>query len=619
MSLLARPKHVRPGLAVLMSALVMTALFHAVGAPRAAAAARPTGPLSPASGALFGAHVAPTNGDWSQASVKATVTARETDLGRKLGVNNHTYGWGNYFPTWAETWDFQNGRIPMITWSAGDAGDIAAGKHDAMIATRGDAVKALPGKVFIRLFPQMDLQTGLGTPAEFVAAYRKVRNIFNSRGATNAVFVWAPSASSFGAGKASSYYPGDAYVHWIGAEGYNWAPGQPGATWTSFYNIFKGFYDWASLKGKPLMVGGTGVQEHNTGHNAWWIDSMAYSLKNSYPFIQAIVYTDAKQAYDWRPDTSSGSYTAYKRMAADAYFKPGSSTSTQPNPLNNAGTLLGAYVKPATGWNTWDFQNAVTDLETRMGSKLDVGHQYIGWKENLGGWVSKWHMDKGRIPMVSWHSAVVTEINAGLHDAWIRQQADAVKALSKPVMIRYLWEMDITTDLSVGSSEFIAAWRRIVGIFDSRGATNARWVWCPTAHGFATGEAAKWYPGDAYVDWIGADGYNWGDATTQSKWRSFKDVFASFYSWGAAKNKPLLIGETGTQEGLSGQKKQWILDMGTTIKTNYPRIKALVYFDADASSYSGGWYDWRLDTSWGSFDAWKTLGNDPYFTSSHNI
>jgi hypothetical protein len=29
------------------------------------------------------------------------------------------------------------------------------------------------------------------------------------------------------------------------------------------------------------------------------------------------------------------------------------------------------------------------------------------------------------------------------------------------------------------------------------------------------------YPGDAYVDWMGVDGYNWGTSQVGSKWRAF--------------------------------------------------------------------------------------------------
>ncbi len=620
MSLLTPTRSGKNALRILLSLAVLasSALVAGPYSQSASAATRHAGPLSPPSGALFGSFVRPANGDMSQTSVKAAVTARESDLGRKFNIDDHNYGWTSYFPSWAEYWDIQNGRIPMISWEAGDAGTIAAGGHDSMIARRADEIKNLGKQVFINLFPQMDLQGAKGTHAEFVAAYQKVVNIFNSRGATNAVFAWCPSASAFmSGGAANAVYPGDSYVDWLCAEGYNWAPGRPGSTWTSFWNIFNPFYKWGLGKGKPMMVAATGAQERNSGEKATWIDYMSSALKNSFPNIQAVVYTDAFATYDWRPDTSAGAYSAYKRMAADAYFKPYSSSS--PPPTSDSGTLLGAYVKPETGWEAWDFQSAFNDLVKRTGRNLDIGHQYIAWKTRMDGWQTKFHLNNGRIPMISWASAKTTEIAAGIHDAWIREQADAVKALGKPVMIRYLWEMDLLKEESISPTDFIAAWRRIHDIFENRGATNARWVWCPSAYSFQTGTGPTWYPGDAYVDWIGADGYNWGSVEEPGKWRPFKDVFANFYTWASARPKPLMIGETGSQERYTGEKGQWYLDMASTIKTNYPKIKALVMFDAYASSFGGGMFHWELDTSWSSFDAWKKVAADPHFTSSHDI
>ena len=49
--------------------------------------------------------------------------------------------------------------------------------------------------------------------------------------------------------------------------------------------------------------------------------------------------------------------------------------------------------------------------------------------------------------------------------------------------------------------------------------------------------------------------------------------------------------------------------MATTIKTTYPEIKALVYFDAYASANFGGMYDFRVDTSASSYRRsarWRT-------------
>jgi hypothetical protein len=77
-----------------------------------------------------------------------------------------------------------------------------------------------------------------------------------------------------------------------------------------------------------------------------------------------------------------------------------------------------------------------------------------------------------------------------------------------------------------------------------------------------------------------------------------------------------MVGETGVMERNAGEKAEWIASMGTTLKTAYPEIKALVYFDAYSSANFGGWYDWRIETSNSSTSAFRSVATDPYFNTS---
>ena len=60
----------------------------------------------------------------------------------------------------------------------------------------------------------------------------------------------------------------------------------------------------------------------------------------------------------------------------------------------------------------------------------------------------------------------------------------------------------------------------------------------------------RYYPGDAYVEWIGVDGYNFGDDHDQwHKWSSFEAVFAgvldepaSFFELSVNFDPSLLLG-----------------------------------------------------------------------------
>jgi hypothetical protein len=297
--------------------------------------------------------------------------------------------------------------------------------------------------------------------------------------------------------------------------------------------------------------------------------------------------------------------TALPAAAADAIAIP------------STGTLFGAYTKPMTGWAKADVQAAVSGLESDLGRTLDIDHHYYPWGTNFPSWKETWDRDNGRSSMISWGGTYSSEINAGDHDAWMQARADAVRAFGSDVLIRYFWEVDAdpTAPKAGSPADFIAAWRRIHGIFESRGATNVQWVFCPTAWSFATGEAQSYYPGDGYVDWICADGYNWAPQRPNTNWTSFQQIFAPFYNWASTKAKPLMVGETGTEERNPGEKAAWFNGARSTLKNTYPKIKAFMYFNSIASAWFGGEYEWIVNSSTSSYNAYKDMAADPFFNT----
>lgn len=270
---------------------------------------------------------------------------------------------------------------------------------------------------------------------------------------------------------------------------------------------------------------------------------------------------------------------------------------------------FGSYSPPLDDWSQASQKNEILQLESKLGRTLDVTQYFYDWGDSFPTWRESWALSSGRIPMMSWAGYNTDTINTGSQDALIRARADGVKALGRPVFIRWLWEMDGTwTEKWVKSpSSFIAAWRRIYGIFRSRGATNAAFVWCPNAWGWMNGEAPQYYPGNAYVDWICSDGYNWNPGKPNTVWREFSWIFKPFYDWSVARGKPIMVGEYGCQERASGEKGKWITNARNALKTQFPAIKAVLYFDEDRV------YDWRVDTSTSSMNAFKGMAQDPYF------
>jgi beta-mannanase len=205
---------------------------------------------------------------------------------------------------------------------------------------------------------------------------------------------------------------------------------------------------------------------------------------------------------------------------------------------------------------------------------------------------------------------------SGRYDALIKQRADGMRNLHAPAFLRFYWEMDGNKKdkWSKSPAEFVAAWRHVHAIFAAEGANNVAWVWCPNAWAFDvnTQNAAQWYPGNDVVDWICADGYNWARPGSTAKPASLQKIFQNFYNWAGTKNKPLMIGEFGAIETAPGQKAAWINAARTTLKTRFTKIKAIVYYD-EYRHEDNTIYDWRLDSSAGSYAAWNNLAKDPYF------
>jgi hypothetical protein len=272
------------------------------------------------------------------------------------------------------------------------------------------------------------------------------------------------------------------------------------------------------------------------------------------------------------------------------------------------GALAGAWVKPST-WTVAGWKHAVTGLESRIRHRLDVVQYYYGWN----GWFpsdrERWMVRNHRIPLISWQGANTDAIRRGSYDSLIRARADAVRRLRRPVFIRWNWEMDRGGPTIPSPTSYVAAWRRIVSIFRQRGATNASFVWCPTAYGFVHGLAQRYWPGARYVDWTCADGYNWYPGRRGTRWTSFRTVFHTFYAWAARRHRPMMVGEFGVQEDphRPGRKAAWISQAARTLRRRYRKIKAVVYFNADRV------FDWRLGTSSSAMNAFARLARSPYF------
>jgi hypothetical protein len=97
------------------------------------------------------------------------------------------------------------------------------------------------------------------------------------------------------------------------------------------------------------------------------------------------------------------------------------------------------------------------------------------------------------------------------------------------------------------------------------------------------------------VDWIGITGFNRGLTLADTVWSPFDWVVSESYLEVAGYGRPVMIAETATPE-IGGDKAAWIRDMFGALASRYPRIGAVVWFDArDRDHPHLG--DWRINSS----------------------
>lgn len=193
----------------------------------------------------------------------------------------------------------------------------------------------------------------------------------------------------------------------------------------------------------------------------------------------------------------------------------------------------------------------------------------------------------GMAPMISWNLPMTGgQITDGSKDAYLKEQALAVKKYGGPVFIRLDWEMNASwyPDWNlpgVTTAQFIAGWRHVYELFQSEGAGNAAFVWCPTLWNGPGGLSPDaWYPGDAYVDWLGIDAYPQSAVTNfiMTGPAGLDDTV----KFATQHDKPLMVAEWAP--ALPQPDTAAAMNLIFDFAAAHPKtVKALVYFDFDTN------------------------------------
>lgn len=294
--------------------------------------------------------------------------------------------------------------------------------------------------------------------------------------------------------------------------------------------------------------------------------------------------------------------------AAVAQLQP----PTNPVPPPAAGVYWGAYIN-GQYYNTLypkqaPWSNApVTDpgtsdpwpqFEANAGKKIAVLHF------GLGGLFPSTPFPRSSLDLVHTRGAIpcleletgsllLTDFTAGKYDAQLAVWASAAAATPYPFLVRLDAEMNgdwynAGVQARANPQAFVDMWRHVHAAFSP--ARNVAWHWCPNIdpEGIQT-PLGPLYPGDAYVDWTGLNGYSHnvpaGKPPETFQWcygQSYADLAA------LAPTKPIYIGEIAS---VAASRAQFIDDMFSGLPA-MPQVRALSWFNwwnADGKAVPEEW------------------------------
>ncbi len=233
---------------------------------------------------------------------------------------------------------------------------------------------------------------------------------------------------------------------------------------------------------------------------------------------------------------------------------------------------------------------------------IDRFAQKIGSQPNLVSYYSPWGQafqrkfaasaaahDATTLVNMDPKNVSLAAIAAGRYDHYLRSFASQVKTFGQPVVVSFGHEMNgywySWAKSHTAPATFKLAWQHVVTVVRDAGASNVTWLWAVNVvqdeNTPQIPNPRPWWPGSAYVDWVGIDGYY------DSSGSGFGQVFGSTIVdvRQLTPSKPILIAETGAVSA-AGQQAA-ITDLFAGVRTY--GLLGFLWFDED---YGGS--NWRI-------------------------
>jgi hypothetical protein len=288
-------------------------------------------------GAWIGRQFTGSEPPWNWAAVKA-FEARNAG-GRPVSIVHWGVGtpWEHDFNDWLNPLNRARKEhalslIDMYTRSV-PLRELADGAYDTALRTWAVEAKRWGHRFLLRFdwemnggwFPWGTNGSSQNTPADYVAAWRHMHDIFSAAGATNVRWVWCPNVDpQQQMTSLAALYPGNAYVDWTCLDGYN-----RDDPWISFTKLFGDTYRRIVqlAPGKPMIIGEV-ASTGQGGNKAGWIRNMFRALATHFRHIRGLVWYDKYGLptdggpRDWPIELSPSASAAFSQGLRRVLAKP---------------------------------------------------------------------------------------------------------------------------------------------------------------------------------------------------------------------------------------------------------------------------------------------------------
>lgn len=227
----------------------------------------------------------------------------------------------------------------------------------------------------------------------------------------------------------------------------------------------------------------------------------------------------------------------------------------------------------------------------------------------------------GAVPQIAF------EPNEGLQavqeDTYLRQWALAAREARCPIFLRFASEMNGTWQAYSGNpSLYIQKWRLVHRVM-AEVAPNVAMVWNPYCT--PTRPIRWYYPGDAYVDWVGVNLYSVhhhdNDIRRPSDQEDPRDLLRFVYDL-YSDRKPIMICEYAAthyclacRQPTVGFALEKMKQLYQSLPTQFPRVKMINWFNCDTIQAGIAVNNYALTDDDRILQLYRQLIDNPYFLS----